>query len=1264
MPFNSEQQKAIDASKTTNVVISAGAGSGKTSTLSQKVYKLIAEDKIDTSRILVLTFTNKAAHEMKERIIAKFKENKSADPELEDKILSSHIQTFDSAFLYLVKKYNTVLNLPKNVSISDDTILEEKRNELILKCLENSYQNEPKRMETILSITDYFDDRQLTDIIKGAEINYSLLSFKKKQEFINDYENKFLSDEFFEENYKEYVKGCKEELKILFDALYIAITYPLKREETNLDPSKILLSAVNESNYEENSKDYETASLDEFKSEPAKKSKASKVQVKPKFWLSILAKIINGDDERFFQLCQENFDKISHVKDSKDGEEFKKYTKEIKDKIKNIVALGSFEEQKETVLKTKAVVLYVVEVIKKVEKELFEFKKLNNIFTFSDITNFVLTLITDEKYKDIKDEIIHQFDYLLVDEYQDTNDDQELFLDAFKDTATIFTVGDAKQSIYAFRSANLELFLNRRELYRKINDANHQVIEMQNNYRSVEQMIDDINLIFENYMSKAHGGLIYDDKEKLVYDKKADLYKKARENRAGEYGVTILRPTKKKINAKTNQQVEDEALMIIEDIKNKIDNHYQVFDKNFNLRDCTYKDFAILIRKTGSFNTFKDLLLKHKIPFNIQEKGSLLDKDPIYLIQSLLNFYVALKKKDTKSINLPHTFLSIARSYIRFGSDNEYKNDTEIIRVVKDNKIKESNIYKEMKQFVSETKDEKASTVFLALLKRFKVIEKLPHAGDSSNLMSKIESFYQILLSQESLGQGIEDFAELFHSFNKFKVDVNDNTIYELENAVTIETIHASKGLEYPIVYMPITKNNLGGSNNKLPYSFSKNYGLLIQNRNLYCNRSTYLDDLFKNKEGDIDENINEHVRLFYVALTRAKESLYIVGSEFRPAHEHAKESLFDMLKKTPYQEEINEEYLNKYRKAIDDLIMKVYETARGNYRNAIKTKNEAIRTLPPETQKKKVYVKVADISVLPTIKEEFDKAISLIGIEIASHLYKRLNDDDKCKLYARWKFNNYSIRNKTDFKNSYPNLDENFEVIKNELEGLISAKDPGKFNWNENSVFLLVEMAEILDGILGDFQYANFDNFRQRFAPIPKDIEVQEMTVSEEKIPSFNIDDSEITYKPTKERKRASKAVVSEDATDEVLKLGTKYHKILELIDLKNPDYSFIENTKEKEVIRKVLDLHLFENLDDVTIYKEYEYFDEENQAQGSIDLLLVSPNYIKIVDYKLKETTDPAYIEQLRTYKRNVERLFKRKDITCHLLSLMQQKLIDIDV
>ena len=221
MPFNKEQQMAIDAEVTQNILISAGAGSGKTKTLTEKVFNLINQGKILPSQLLVLTFTNNAAHEMKTRIINRFDNDNPHAKEM----LSSHVQTMDSFNQYLVTKYSARLGISSNISVADESIIKSKKNKLLDEVFEEVYR-EPSERKVLV---EYLNHNALRDdgILKNTVLNvYKSLEGllpQDKRQFILNYKDVFMNEPLIHESYDKLCNKIKDNLIInLYKAYFIS----------------------------------------------------------------------------------------------------------------------------------------------------------------------------------------------------------------------------------------------------------------------------------------------------------------------------------------------------------------------------------------------------------------------------------------------------------------------------------------------------------------------------------------------------------------------------------------------------------------------------------------------------------------------------------------------------------------------------------------------------------------------------------------------------------------------------------------------------------------------------------------------------------------------------------------------------------------------------------------------------------------------------------------------------------------------------------
>lgn len=1306
--FNIGQKAAITSKLGENILISAGAGSGKTKTLSYKVYRLVAVDGLKPSDLLVLTFTNKAAFEMKERIIKQFKDHGEENDKLSLEIVSSHIQTFDSFSMYLVKKYCSLLNLPDNIQVADDSILTVKKNEILDEVLHEYYVNERERTVKTFSKFCTCDDKNIKDLIFYVDDELNKILPSKKDDFINNYESKYLTRECFDKIYDSYIEALKDELRnYLKECIF---NYRVMKHKDDLD---YMASAIN-------NKSLYSLDFIDLKDEPSKEM------------LNILNDILNTPNDDFLCTINEyltsddkkeafNGNKRRATKDCKEEHEaiYKLIQAEIKFVYNNIIFKYGYnkEEHYQSILKFKDDIILIFEIIKKMNERLKEYKVRTNAFTFSDIGYMALSLLVDEKYKDAGDEIRNRFKYFLVDEYQDTNDIQETFLENISSNATLFCVGDAKQSIYRFRNANVQLFMNRKYRYEK-NPNLGRVIDMNWNYRSSFKLLANINSIFETYMTLKHGGIEYSEvkkNEKGEYirpqslDHDPGFHRK--ENFDSFYGLGLLCYTTK---TQEKTAAELEALTIIKDIQYKIEHHYQVCGDNGQFRDCKYSDFAILMRTKTVFQDYQKWFDNAGISCNIQTEEHLTQINAILLLQSLIRFINAeiniIKYEKKPDENMMHLFLSLARSYI-YGKDAGYDDDklNELV-VVNELDYQKDKIFEDVNKFAKDHINSPLSIIFLDMIKDFGILEKLPSVGDVVANTDKIESFYQIVMAQENLGEGIEDFVKLFNNISKYKIELASETDTEIENAVHIMTIHASKGLEFPIVYMPVSYNKLSKIQDKITSpSISMNYGLMLPNYTMDEKVVSFLKLAYMDTEGSKDEEINEHVRIFYVALTRAREALYIVGNQKEKKKKKSKnnnEDLYEMLSYITHFKIITDEgfsLLKKYN-CIDDLgiqqlslFTKKYVNfcnAHPNYYDLGNDLKKAVESIY-ESYKNRAY------NDLETLIDAYQQDL----LNVYKEKINNVDDDFKAIIIANKIKNDNSIKTKEEFIDKYFKTDRHSNFYNYYSRFEISVEDDDDDDGDENIPEELndIDYDAIVDSLSDDEFFEQlfkiviqklefedyvhyFDGMDIKFSEIEYDprvikkitysidddkennvdvIEKEKNTnpyivIENKEYQPLNVrvDSRDIEFKPvTNIKKRASKKFEGDKDLDTINALdhGTLLHSYLELVDFNKKDTSFISNSNDRKLIDKVLNLSIFNDIEKYSVYHEYSYLDIDYNTNGSVDLLLVGQDKIKIIDYKTKKIDDLAYNKQLNIYRKNMQRLFKIDNIEMYLLSIV---------
>lgn len=1224
--FNTKQIEAINSPLDKDVLVSASAGSGKTEILSYKVINAI-ENGISAEEILVLTFTNKAAYEMKQRIIKTAKKT-SSDKSLPSKLLSAHIQTYDSYLLYLVKKYASYLNITSDIQIIDSgdqiSLL---KNQILDEYITSNILNKNPKMESLITKEDSYSFSNTKKLI--SEIYDKFHSFSKKEQelIINGIINN--DETFYHEKYHEYLLDIMRR-----DYLYPLSLFIYVNTNTNIENSYEDIV----SNFTNCFKLYSDEDLIKYcKDTNINNSWGDKLK---ESYLLIIDSLIN---EKFDELSENLIRNLSSSR-GKDKNELvikqalgENYPNQY-DYLYELVQSG-LNSQLHSIKLVSDDIKYIFEICKYLDEKINEYKTFSNMYEYKDL----LPLVTEKLFniKNVKEEIENQFKFIVVDEYQDTNDGQDYLLSLLSKKAKLFFVGDAKQSIYRFRGSNVELFINTRE---KLEKEGGYVIDMNYNYRSIEKVISDINQIFNNYMTSLKGGVNYDlEENRLSYDYKSDLYNKEKiSSNTSNHGINIISYIDDDNNYGENIQ---EARIIASDIKEKIKNKYEIYDNHLeSTRPCKYSDFAILVRRKRSFNDYLSIFERNQIPLENQIEVDLKDVDVFLLIRSLLSLLAI--RLHLLSGNELHYFVSIARSYI-YGN-NSYYTDSMIHQIIVDKKnnpssklYEESEIIKKIDKIAKLYLEFPFSYVFNELIEEFGVLSKLNYIGSIVDNVEKIYSLYNNYCNEINSGGSLVKFLTKLDEYNKYDLKIKYSSDLSNFEAVKLMSLHGSKGLEFPIIYLPVSDNKVDVKPDKSMSLVSTKYGVLIPNYYPYLDGTItkpFLFDLNK-KELGYEKDESENARLYYVLFTRAKESIFIVGN--RPKNKKGVESLYSLLDYS------NHNYVFEIDKIKDlgneaefEKLKKEYDLVTSTL-SKLETKRQKFLAMEENNPLSKSFYELK-------INDYIDRK-DKVEIEI----YKNLFDILKEKL-------NISTLNKEE--KIYLSTLINISNIK---DAKIEDKKVKKI-----CLFLLAKICNIKYIFSVKYQFnqkeVDLNNLIEDNAKKNNLIDLQVSNIGI-KIKSENNEPNDIIF--TKNEKiRASKQLVQSSEIDtELLSFGSDVHKILELIDIKKKDLSIFNNLDNnlkrlKPKIEKFLSLDILKDISDAKIYKEYEFYSRKNNSKGSIDLLIIKNNQVIIIDYKLKKIDDKEYVNQLNYYKEVVTDLFKIKDIKCYLYSILDETLLEI--
>lgn len=796
MAWTNEQKEAI-YTEGTNIIVSAGAGSGKTAVLTERVLEKVKKG-ISVDNLLILTFTKMAAKEMKERIGDKLKKE-GLTSELA-KLDTADITTFDAYALSVVKKYHYYLNVSKDINIIDGSVITLYKRKILKDIFEELY--EENNHEFIDFIQEYCikDDKDIFEFI--LNINSKLDLKTNKREYLDNYINTVYDEVKIDNDIDNYIKvilklisNINDYLEYIDDDDYLAKLY---------DVISPLLSAK---------------SYDDIKSN-----------------ISIKLPILRGASD----ITREYRDKI----------------KSTIDEIKKLTTYDSYDDIKRGILSTKGNAKVIIDIIKKLDDITYNYKVKYNSYEYSDISALAIKLVRDNK--EIREEIKNNLNEILIDEYQDTNDVQEEFI-SYISNNNVYMVGDIKQSIYRFRNANPYIFKNKYDTYS--NNIGGIKIDLNKNFRSREEVINNINLLFDRIMDNDIGGADYSLSHRMIYGNL--MYKGDGDNKEdNNFSVYNY------LNDTTFKNNEVEAFIIADDIKNKINSGYRAFGKDTNgVRKIKYSDFAILLDSSKSFDLYKKILEYNGIPTSIVKSVNLTDGEVVLVIKNIISFII--KINDNKIDNeFKKLFISIGRSFL-FNTD-----DNVLFDYFLNNNFKDSDIYKISYNITKRLDTISLEEIIDLIVDNFDFYNRLFLLGDYNANILRIQKLKEITNSLINLDYDIYDYQkyldDIISNNLKLEYSVNDNST----DTVKIMTIHASKGLEFGVCYYGELYNRFNNSDAISKYSYDNKYGIILPYKDKFLYNTIYHNLSYRDY---VMENISERIRLFYVALTRAKEKMIFI---------------------------------------------------------------------------------------------------------------------------------------------------------------------------------------------------------------------------------------------------------------------------------------------------------------------------------------------------------------------------------------------------
>ena len=884
--WTDEQKKVINLHNR-NILVSAAAGSGKTAVLVERIIKMVTDpDKnIDIDKLVVVTFTKAAAGEMRQRISEAIEEQLELNPEAENLqkqltlIHNAQITTIDSFCLNIVRNNFTSADIDPGFRTADEGELKLLEADVMGKIIEEYYESDRR---------DFFDFVDSYGVGKSdvaiEELIYKVYNFSRSYPWP-----------------LIWLESCRKSYDISNETMLndnIAVAYMtdyVKKIIVDYDRKYSKLAAICK----------EFGGPDMYEPMIA----------------ADLANIKNILEAQTFEelgtlIKNVSFETLSRKKGTDVDPEKKEYVKFYRDQYKKIIGdlqkkifKQSMEQNFEDIQLNITSINVLIELATRYYEDMKAAKKEKNIIDFNDMEHLALDILVRNEndnmiYSDVANRLSSFYEEILIDEYQDSNllQDQILYsiskgrIDASSNN--MFMVGDVKQSIYKFRLARPELFIEKYNNYSD-KDSSNQKIDLRKNFRSRNNLLMSINDVFFHVMKEYFGGIEYDENVMLNTGMEYQIPDPADIDRIGGDTEVII------VNTKTgeNDSDEDEQELIDRELEAKEiavrikqlinpEDGQKIYDPKIKAyRQAQYKDIVILTRTVrGWADTFVTVLMNSGIPaFSDTASGYFNTRE----IKLLLCFLAVI---DNPIQDIP--LAAVLTSYFGNFTSQEL---AEIRKESKDVKLYQSVINYHGDDLIISEKIER----FLLNLEKYRKICIYTDIHDliwqlvydtgyydyigtmpaGNKRQANLDMLIEKAKSYENTSyRGLFNFLRYIDKLKKYDVDYGEATLLgENENLVRIMSIHKSKGLEFPVVILAGMSKSFNNRDAAASVVIDAELGIGASAVNLETR--TKSPTVIKNAIGlkiRLD-NMYEELRVLYVALTRAKEKLIMIGTVKNP---------------------------------------------------------------------------------------------------------------------------------------------------------------------------------------------------------------------------------------------------------------------------------------------------------------------------------------------------------------------------------------------
>ena len=886
MGWTEQQLNAIEA-RNTSLIVSAAAGSGKTAVLTERLIRLISDSTsgVRADRIVVVTFTNDAAAELKKRLEIKLRALINERPNdrhlLKQQILlqNARISTINSFCFDLIRDNTGENGVTSGFSVLDDTdnkVLKSKAlEELINYYSENEY-------EKISFLFDRFcikDEKRLTEVIERIDNFISSVALRDKwlEKAVENYSSEFIES--------VYCKKLIESLKRLTEKA-------LKAADENIGMIKRIFPDM---------------------SAPA--AEKSFLQAEEDYGIveGVLSALKSGrlpegeEAERAL-----NFSDLVRLGKTEHDKSLRELYKKKRDYIKKTAAkvVNGTRAVESDYIECGEVTRILVEVIKKFNDILWEKKCEKNALSFDDGERIVLDMLIgeDEKGRIVQSEtakrIADYYDVIMIDEYQDSNNKQDLIFKLISKNYrlsgngeplygdNVFLVGDVKQSIYRFRLANPKNFINTlkySDRYSRENESKNQSVMLNMNFRSSTGVINYVNHVFSGIMSEKCGDIKYSEDEMLYFG--AQQYAESEKSGNITHIAFIKEDTDDSEDEQTGiQDINNEVRYTSLKISEMLKSGAEVMEKDGSKRPCCPSDFCILVRNNRYINLYADELNRIGIPAKGNEETGYLKSREIAVLIDLLRIIsnplqdIPMAAVMTSPMYMfSITDIAVIKSFdrnralfpvIRGLADGDYPKCADMFLRERCMSFLDSidefrldSVTMTIGELIGKIYD---STDFISVMQLHDEGEK-----KRANLRALIiyAENYEKLAAYDGSG-GLNGFLRHIDMVLKNGDYSQGKIAVPSGDYVSVQTVHRSKGLEYSFVFIAETSVRFKFDSKPVMCSFDGRIGYILYDPELYRKYKTFQQTMLAEEEEN--DTRSEEMRLLYVGLTRAQQKLFI----------------------------------------------------------------------------------------------------------------------------------------------------------------------------------------------------------------------------------------------------------------------------------------------------------------------------------------------------------------------------------------------------